>query len=157
MKTKTPDGKKRTAKKHLGNLPPRYKFILNPYSDLRVSKCPICRGFTHKRKFPLLTHIDDWGLLVLGKTCRYCSLCELIVAHRDEFENELVTVFEHRAPHVIGNPYLVVGAVELKFWKESLDKKAENPLAMLDHAADFKQVLQLKAGWEQIPKPKRGS
>ncbi len=25
------------------------------------------------RKFALLIHVDKWGPMVLGKTCRYCT------------------------------------------------------------------------------------
>jgi hypothetical protein len=36
------------------------------------------------RKFPLLIHMDGYGLLNLGKTCRYCAKCEFIIAHQDQ-------------------------------------------------------------------------
>ena len=75
------------TKHTIGKLPPRYTFILNPYQDTRLSKCTICRKPTHMRKVALLIHIEEWGLLALGKTCRYCSHCELIIAHRDELEH----------------------------------------------------------------------
>ncbi len=101
-------------KAKFGKLPPRFTFILNPHAHIRVSKCPICRRLTHMRKFPLLIYIDKWGFLALGKTCRYCSLCELIVVHQDELEDELVHTFERVAPDVIGNQYLVLGTVEKK-------------------------------------------
>jgi hypothetical protein len=51
----------------------RYFFILNPYSDVRVSKCPKCNRATSTRKFALFIHVDGFGPLALGKTCRYCA------------------------------------------------------------------------------------
>ena len=42
------------AKKRIGKLPPRYSFILNPYADVRLSKCPRCQKLTYLRKFALL-------------------------------------------------------------------------------------------------------
>ena len=72
---------KKSHPRRLGKLPPRYLFILNPYTDARFSKCPRCERPTHLRKFALFILIDDWGPLVLGKTCRYCTRCELIIAH----------------------------------------------------------------------------
>jgi hypothetical protein len=145
------------AKPTLGKLPPKYKFILNPYEDTRVSRCPICSKLNHMRKFALLIHIDGWGLLVLGKTCRYCSLCELIVAHKDELEDELVTIFERHAPHVIGNPYLVTGTVDKKEWKLGMGTEGRTIQEMLERTADFNKVLSLKmeGGWRPMKEPKR--
>jgi hypothetical protein len=142
------------TKRRLGQLPPRYTFALNPYEDARFSKCPKCNRATYSRKFPLLIHIDDFGLLALGKTCRYCSKCELIIAHQDELESALAAMFAERAPQVIGNDYLVMGTVERKIWQQGLEK--ERALGdMLPHSADFKQHVTLKyepAGW--VPKGK---
>ena len=89
------------AKRTVGNLPPRYSFILNPYRDIRLSKCPKCDRPTHLRKFALLIHVDDWGPLVLGKTCRYCTPCELIVAHQDELEAQLAHSLSSIAPKAV--------------------------------------------------------
>src|SRR4051794_16872153 len=111
------------AKRTIGKLRPRFSFILNPYSDVRVSKCPKCRRLTHPRKFALFIHIDRWGPLVFGKTCRYCSGCELIVAHQDELEAELAQSFLRLAPEVVGNKYLVVGTMDPKVWKQGLGGK----------------------------------
>jgi hypothetical protein len=86
------------AKKSIGKLPPRYSFILNPYADVRLSKCPRCQKLTYLRKFALFIHIDAWGPMALGKTCRYCSRCELIMAHQDELEAQLAHSFSQIAP-----------------------------------------------------------
>jgi hypothetical protein len=91
------------AKKRIGKLPPRYSFILNPYADVRLSRCPRCQKLTYLRKFALFIHIDVWGPMALGKTCRYCSRCELIMAHQDELEAQLAHSFSqcprsHRQP-----------------------------------------------------------
>jgi hypothetical protein len=59
--------------KRIGGQPPRYSFILNTYSDVRVSKCPLSSRPTSARKFALFIHVDGFGPLVLGKTCRYCA------------------------------------------------------------------------------------
>jgi hypothetical protein len=138
------------AKSRIGKLPPRYSFILNPYTDHRVSKCPKCGKLTFPRKFALFIHIKDWGPLALGKTCRWCNRCELIIAHQDELEAELATAFARLAPEKIGNDYLVLGTVDRKFWKQSLDGQAPTPGNPLEQVADFKKVLQLQVdpgGW----------
>lgn len=146
------------AKKCLGKLPPRYSFILNTYPDARLSKCPCCQRLTHMRKFAFLIHIDGWGLMALGKTCRYCTPCELIMLHQDELEAELAHSFTTVAPEVIGNEYLVLGTVEKRVWREGLEGHGNKLDKTLDHFAEFKKVLNLEiepGGWypaELVPK-----
>ncbi len=138
------------AKTRLGKLPPRYSFMLNPYQDLRLSKCPKCRKLTHMRKFALFIHIDKWGPLALGKTCRYCSRCELIMVHQDELEAELAYRFSQLAPEAIGNDYMVLGTVEKKVWQANLKGEGSPLEDMLKHVADFKKVYDLHyepGGW----------
>ena len=138
------------ANKRIGKLPPRYSFILNPYSDVRLSKCPQCQRPTHLRKFALFIHIDAWGPMALGKTCRYCSRCELIIVHQDELEAQLAHSFSQIAPEVIGNEYLVLGTIDKKVWQEGLAGSGGQLGEMLKHMADFKRVLKLAVepgGW----------
>ncbi len=138
------------AKKRIGKLPPRYSFILNPHADVRLSKCPRCQKLTHLRKFALFIHIDAWGPLALGKACRYCSRCELIMAHQNELEAELARSFSQIAPEVIGHEYLVLGTVDKKVWQEGLAGDGKQLGEMLKHVADFKRVLKLEVdpgGW----------
>ena len=137
------------AKRTIGKLPPKYSFILNPYSDIRLSKCPKCDRPTHPRKFALLIHVGKSGALVLGKTCRYCTRCELIIAHQDELEAELALSRHKVAPDDPSREYLVLGTVDRKVWQRGL-KEGGGPLdSFLDHVAEFKQVLGLKVrgGW----------
>lgn len=133
----------------LGKLPPRYKVIINSYSDVRLSRCPLCQKLTHARKFALFVHVDDWGPFVLGKTCRYCTPCELIMIHKDEFEWELADKFQQLSPKAIGNDYLVVGTVEMKTWRAGLNGISPVIEEILEHLSDFKSRLDLKVsgGW----------
>jgi len=137
------------ASTKIGKLPPRYSFVLNPYVDVRLSKCPKCEKPTHPRKFALLIHVDDWGPFALGKTCRYCSHCELIIAHQDELEAQLAHSFAKLAPEKIGNEYLVIGTLDNKVWRKGLEEGGQPLGDALDHVADFKKVLQLhvEGGW----------
>ena len=143
-------------KDNMRKFPQRFTFILNPYKDTRLSACPICLRPTHMRKFALLIHIEKFGFLAPGKTCRYCSHCELIMAHQDELEDELVHSFETRSPDIIGNPYLVFGTVEIKWWKQSLGHSGESLSQLLEHVTQFKSVrnLKIKGGWQPVKKPK---
>lgn len=138
------------ARSSLGKLPKRYSFILNPYTDARLSRCPKCNKLTYLRKFVLFIHIEQWGPLALGKTCRYCSHCELIMAHKDELDAELAQSFSQLAPECIGNDYMVMGTVEKKAWEAGLGG-SDQPLAeMLKHVAQFKRYYDFHyqpAGW----------
>lgn len=131
------------ATRHLGQMTPRYTFALNPYQDTRFSRCPKCERATCSRKFPLLIHVDGFGLLTLGKTCRYCAKCEFIIAHQDELESVMSALFSERAPQLIGNAYLVIGTVERKVWQQNLDKPGTTA-DILPHAADFKAYVEVR-------------
>jgi len=131
------------TRKRLGRLRPRYRFALNPFPEVRWSSCPRCRKLMHARKFPLLIHIGDAGLLVLGKTCRYCTPCEFIIAHQHELEEQLVYACEQREQHeAIGNPYLVLGTVDRKFWQKSL-REASSYEELFQHTSDIKKHYTL--------------
>jgi hypothetical protein len=137
------------ARRKVGKLKPRYSFILNPYSDVRLSKCPRCDRPTHPRKFALLISIDGWEPLVLGKTCRYCTPCELIIAHQDELEEQLTFNLSRLAPEAIGNDYLVLGTMDRKVWQECLRAGGAPFDDALQHVAEFKKVfdLNITGGW----------
>jgi hypothetical protein len=104
-----------TSSRRIGKLLPRYAFILNPHAGTRLSKCPRCEKLTYPRKFAFFIHVDGWGPMALGKTCKYCSRCELIMMHQDELEAELAHSFSQSAPEVIGNKYMVLGTIEKKY------------------------------------------
>ena len=134
----------------IGKLPPRYSLLLNSHAEVRLSKCPKCQKVTHLRKFALLIHIDEWGPWALGKTCRYCSRCELVMVQRAELEADLAHGLSQRAPQVIGNDYLVLGTMEKKIWQKALNGEAKPLAKMLEHVADFKHQYELDykpGGW----------
>jgi hypothetical protein len=125
----------------IGKLPPRYRFALNPH-EARFSRCPKCERLTFPRKFPLLIHIEGHGVMVLGKTCPYCSRCEFIIAHQDELEAELTLAFSERAPQFIGNEYFVVGTAEPKAWQRAMKEKVALE-EVLAHTADIKTYMEV--------------
>lgn len=100
--------------------PPRYSFLLNPHSGTRLSRCPICERLTHPRKFALFIHVEGYDPLALGKTAKYCTPCELVIVHQDELEAELANSLGRIAPQVVGNPYQVLGTVDMKVWRQGL-------------------------------------
>jgi hypothetical protein len=142
------------ARQRLGKLSPRYSFLLNPYSDVRLSKCPRCERLTHPRKFVLLIDVEGWGLIALGKTCRYCTPCQLIMAHCDELEAELARSPAGFVPSAPAKGYLVLGTVERKVWQKGLEGNGPPPEEMLKHTADFKKYYDLHVepgGWRPAP------
>jgi hypothetical protein len=141
---------KRTKKTvtQLGKQPPQYRFFLNPYQDMRFTRCPQCDQTMHQRKLPLVIHIDPTYLLSLNKTCRYCPHCDLLIAHQDDVEHFLASFFTEQKPEVVGNDYLVVGTLEKAAWKRG----TQQPLTMqemLGALHDFKEVVTFKVtgGW----------
>ena len=77
--------------------------------------------------------------MVLGKTCRYCSRCAMVIVQRAELEVELAHGLSQIAPKVIAKHYLVLGTMEKKIWRETLDVKAKPLAGMLEHVAGFKR------------------
>jgi hypothetical protein len=132
----------------LGALPPRHIFILNPY-DTRFTRCPICDSRTKQRKFALLIHVEPENPIVMGKTCRYCSECDLLIAHKDEVDVQLAGLFRQLNPALVGNDYMVLGTVEREVWREGI-KHPKTIAEMLKHLHDFKEVRNIKyqpAAW----------
>lgn len=126
-----------------GKLKPRYRFALNPFPDVRWSRCPRCEKLMHARKFPLLLHLGGNTLLTLGLTCRYCTPCEFIIAHQHELERE-VAIFRAEHPDVHVDDLFVVGTVDRKTWERSLGKRNALSLEELrEHTSDIRDRCML--------------
>ena len=82
--------------------------------------------------------------MVLGKTCRYCSRCAMVMVQRAELEAELAHGLSQIAPKVIAKHYLVLGTMEKKIWRGGLDREAKPLAGMLEHVADFKHQCELQ-------------
>ena len=99
--------------------------------------------------------------MVLGKTCRYCSRCAMVMVERAELEAELAHGLSQIVPQVIAKHYLVLGTMEKKIWRGGLDREAKPLAGMLEHVADFKHQCKLQykpGGWYPAPQgPKRTS
>jgi hypothetical protein len=80
------------------------------------------------------------GPLVLAKTGPYCDSCQLVIAHRDELEDELTTLFTRLAPEVAGGAYAVLGTVELRAWRRGLSA-ATTLEDVLRHTTPFTATL----------------
>lgn len=118
-------------------MPPRHSFALNPHKEWRCTRCLRCETRTRLRKFALLVGVAEYGLMVLGKTCRYCPPCDFIIAHQDELEALPAAGFSTQEPEVIGNDYYVIGTVERKTWHRGKRDQVTSTNELLRHAADF--------------------
>lgn len=135
----------------IDKLPKKYNFVLNPYPDMRVSRCPFCDGKTGQRKLPLFIHIDPDYPIALNYTCRYCRHCDLLIAHKHELEHLLTEMFRRANPAVIGNKYLVMGTVDKKAWREGLTQPKPAAEMLDEHTSVFKTYYQelrsTRPGW----------
>jgi hypothetical protein len=123
----------------MGALPPRYAFILNPYADARFTKCPRCEAKTLVRKLSLVIHVEGFGLVLLGKTCRLCLRCETLVAHQTDVDKLIRAAVGGNA-----NPkYLVLGTVDRRVWRRGLQGFVA-PAEAIQHMADFKTYLSVE-------------
>jgi hypothetical protein len=106
----------------------------------------------HQRKLPLVIHIDPIVTLALNKTCRYCPRCDLLIAHQNDLEHLLASIFSEHNPEIVGNAYVVLGTVDRDVWKSGTKEQGteqgtvQNVLSVLH---DFKEVVTFKVtgGW----------
>ena len=123
----------------MGALPPKYSFLLNPHPHERFSRCPRCKATTRVRKIVLVIHRDPIGLVLLRKTCRLCVVCEVLIAHEEEV-NRLINALPADPPAV--SPYLVLGTIDLKTWREVMSGTVAIK-QVRDHMADFKAYMRV--------------
>jgi hypothetical protein len=128
----------------MGALPPRYAFVLNPYADAGFTKCARCAARTNVRKLSLVIHVDGFGLMLLGKTCRLCLKCDILVAHKAELD-ELIT----RSVGVALPPYVVLGTLDRRVYRRGLSGGV-SIADVKEHMADFESYWKVDftpAGW----------
>ena len=129
--------------RHLGKLPPRYRFYLNPYPHMRYTTCPQCGAKTRQRKLPLVIHVNPMQPVALNKTCKYCPHCDLLIVHKDEIEPLLDELFESHGAKFDPNEYLVVGTMDRPVWKRAMATRMTLQ-EMLDNLHDFRKVVGFK-------------
>ena len=130
--------------------PTKYNFVLNPYPDNRISRCPFCENKTGQRKLPLLIHIEPLQMVSLNYTCRYCKECDLLIAHKHEVEFLLTQMFRQRDPSIIGNEYLILGTLEKSAWKEGMKEPktvTEMQGAMSYFKSYYEELRHTRKGW----------
>jgi hypothetical protein len=135
------------SKPHIGGRPPRYLFYLNPYRNVRFTHCPRCQRLTNLRKFAFLIHIDELGLVALGKTSRFCPRCELIIVHQDEIEPEVANITSRPLSKRLSTQYVVLGTIPVPVWKSALRNRLSVE-TVRQLASDFKHHLRYSTSSE---------
>jgi len=89
-------------------------------------------------------HVEGFGVVLLGKTCRLCLRCDTLVAHKAELDKLLGTMVNAPKP-----AYVVLGTINRRMYRRGLSGRAS-----LDdvkaHMADFKSYWKVDvtaAGW----------
>lgn len=130
------------AKQPVNTKPRRYTCILNPFSDYRASKCPNCQSSNFERKFALFIHVEGTGPIILGKTCKYCSRCEMIFVNQPEVAAELGLATGRAVEEL---DWLVLGTVDKGYWKARLGK-APTATDVPAPLVPFKDIRQVASG-----------
>ena len=134
----------------LGVLPPRYAFLLHGDVGDRFTRCPRCSARTRLRKLALVVHVEHSAgarLVMLGKSCRLCVMCEVLIAHEQEITPLLVAsgvAALNPAPN-----YLVLGTVATRVWRAGIARDVSLE-AVKESMADFKEYLRVDVtpgGW----------
>jgi hypothetical protein len=136
----------RTAQQtnRFGALAPRYAFILNPHPESRFMRCARCETKTTVRKLPLVIHVEGFGLVLLGKTCRLCLRCDTLLVQKAELDDLLRTVVDVQDPE-----YVVLGTIDRPVYRRGLLGGASLD-DVKEHMADFKSYWKVDvtpAGW----------
>jgi hypothetical protein len=95
-------------------------------------------------------HVEGFGLVLLGKTCRLCLRCDTLVAHKAELDKLLSA-----AVNVAEPAYVVLGTIDRHLYRRGLSGRATLD-DVKDHMADFKSYWKVDvtpAGW--YPKNER--
>ena len=138
----------------IGAQPPRYVFILNSDAHAGFTRCPRCATRTHLRKLSLVIHVEGFGLVLLGKTCRLCLGCETLIAHKAELDTLLSTVVTVAEPE-----YVVLGTADRRTYRRGLAGAASLD-DVKEHMADFKSYWKVDfapAGWHPTDGSENGT
>lgn len=91
-----------------------------------------------------MIHVEGFGLVLLGKTCRLCLRCDTLVAHKAELDKLLRTVVSVPEPE-----YVVLGTIDRHVYRRGLSGRASVD-DVKEHMADFKSYWKVDvtpAGW----------
>ena len=122
--------------------PRRYTCLLNSFSDYRASKCLGCQRPTFERKFPLFIHIEGSSPTILGKTCKYCARCEIIVVDQLDVAAQLSLITNRPVEEL---DWLVLGTVDKRIWMRQLGG-GPTPTDIPKVLVRFKEIREVRHG-----------
>jgi hypothetical protein len=91
-----------------------------------------------------VTHVEGFGLVLLGKTCRLCLRCDTLLVHKAELDDLLRSVVSVQDPE-----YVVLGTIDRHVYRRGLLRGASLD-DVREHMADFKSYWKVDvtpAGW----------
>ena len=91
-----------------------------------------------------MIHVEGFGLVLLGKTCRLCLRCDTLVAHKAELDRLLRAMVS--VPKL---EYVVLGTINRQVYQRGLSGHASLD-DVKDHMADFKSYWKVDVtpgGW----------
>ncbi len=91
---------------------PRHIFFLNPYADEPFPHCPRCHTSTNPRTRILLLHVKPNIAVPLKAKCRYCTECDLLIAHKHELRAELEARLPPGVWKASGGEFVAVGSLD---------------------------------------------
>ena len=105
------------------------------------------------RKLALIIDVEEVGLVILGKTCRLCLDCDVLIAHQTEIERLLSALLSRT---IDSQKFMVLGTVDRRVWRGGLAHPVSLD-AVTKHMAEFKAYMRVDftpAGW--YPKESAG-
>ncbi|MBS1253010.1 MAG: hypothetical protein MAG451_02055 [Anaerolineales bacterium] len=137
----------------------RYTLFLNPYAEQRFPRCPRCGERTHKRNRVLIVQSGPDFVAPVMATCRYCTNCDLLIAHQDELEATLRQMLTPEGQAAMGDEMSVVGTLDRSQLSEGIESVTPNDLVDAFHPiADYVHFdpVEDEAGnieWVEVEQP----
>jgi len=76
--------------------------------------------------------------------CSCCSGCDLIIAQKDALDAQVRHALQKAGRDTSHLDYVVVGTLDQDAWQKGMGGGEQGVQSMLDHVADFKEVLTLQ-------------
>jgi hypothetical protein len=121
-----------------------YQTIILANEATDVLKCELgvlCGKFKSENEY-----LNDF---LLNKHCRFCPVCDLIIAKRDDVESMMAERIGREKPQLVGNDYLVFGTLDRKDWMDG-QKLEMSPLELMNRVYVFRDTWTFEivpGGW----------
>lgn len=127
-----------------GGMEPKYTCCINPFTNVRFSRCPACENRTQIREFALVVHVEPEGIYPTRIPCKWCLPCSLIVVHKHELERSIQTGLADISPDQVGSNYFIIGVLEMRIWTR-LNKGLAFLETVKKWTSDFLDIVELQS------------